>query len=142
MMTREEADELMLCIAEFDDRLKALEGRVEIAENTITHIQEEYPNQHRMRQTEERLHDRLDAITDAIGELIDLPSTQISTKGKIGTRINQIETDLKRLSTTYGEDLKLFTDAMIEVKGQISDPNAKITAVERIRLRVNESKKR
>ena len=65
--------------------------------------------------------------------MLGLPDLQVCDSERLGNRIERLEAELHRQTRKHIDLLNEIHTAMIEVKGQISNPIHKASALERLR---------
>lgn len=119
-----------------NDRLKALEERLTVIDNTNSAILEDVPNQRGLVEFEERIHDRISTLAETVTGITGLSEADACGKGKLETRLAQMEQRIEALDRRYGDNITVIRDCLVEVKGQISNPLRKTAAIDDLRQRI------
>ena len=118
------------------EEMEKVTQRVAFVEDEIEALPTSYV-QHRLFQEQNALlHDKQDDMNALLGDVLGLPDLQVCDSERLGNRIERLEAELHRRTRKHIDLLNEIHTAMIEVKGQISDPIHKASALERLRQNV------
>ena len=104
------------------EEMEKVTQRVAFLEDKIEALPTSYVQHRLFAEQNALLHDKQDDMNALLGDVLGLPDLQVCDSERLGNRIERLEAELQRQTRKHIDLLNEIHTAMIEVKGQISDP--------------------